>query len=66
MSELRKERDDAKERLTEVQINHNRDIEEERSKRRTYASENDSLKFKVQCLEDDLQKSVLDLDQSTK
>ena len=54
MSELRKERDDAKERLTEVQINHNRDIEEERSKRRTYASENDSLKFKVQCLEDDL------------
>ena len=47
VTDLWKERDEAKESWTEIQINHNWDIEEERSKRRTLASENDSLKFKV-------------------
>lgn len=40
-------------------IRHAKEIEEERSQRRIITTENDKLKFKVKCLEDDVHKEQL-------
>jgi chromosome segregation ATPase len=61
-NELRKERDQLKDQSNDLVINHNREIEEERSKKREAISQNDKLKFKVRSFEDDLQKAVIEND----
>lgn len=40
-------------------IQHAKELEEERNNRRVIVSENEKLKFKIRCLEDDLQKQCL-------
>jgi hypothetical protein len=59
MAELRKERDDQKMEKNDLIIKHAKDIEEERTLRRVLSTENDKLKFRVKCLEDDIHKEQL-------
>jgi hypothetical protein len=40
----------------ELIISHAKEVEEERNSRRLITSENEKLKFRVKCLEDDMQK----------
>ena len=61
-NELRKERDSLKDQKNDLTINHNRDIEEERTRKRESTSLNDKLKFKIRSLEDDFQKQVIEND----
>jgi len=56
MNEIRKERDNLKLDKNELIIKQAKEIEDERNIRRTLNSDNDKLKFRVRCLEDDLQK----------
>jgi hypothetical protein len=56
MADLRKERDQAKMEKNDLIIRHAKEIEEERTQRRVVATENDKLKFKSKCLEDDIHK----------
>ena len=51
---------------TEAVISYNHEIEAERAKRRQAVSEVDTMKFKISCLEDDLQKQILDNDKQAK
>lgn len=53
-NELRKERDTMKLEKNELIIHHVKELEEERNTRRVVNSENEKLKFRVKCLEDDL------------
>lgn len=59
MSEIRKERDISKMERNDALIKHAKEIEEERVQRRVFITENDKLKFKVKCLEDDVHKEAL-------
>ena len=59
MSEIRKERDISKMERNDLLIKHAKEIEEERVQRRVFITENDKLKFKVKCLEDDVHKEAL-------
>jgi predicted nucleic acid-binding Zn-ribbon protein len=61
-NELRKERDNLKDQSNDLVISHNREIEEERSRKREAIAQNDKLKFKVRSFEDDLQKAVIEND----
>ncbi len=54
MNELRKERDNLKLERNDLVIKQAKEIEDERNIRRTLNTENDKLKFKNRCLEDDL------------
>jgi len=54
--EIRKERDLAKMDKNDLLIKHAKEIEEERTTRRVLTTENDKLKFKGKCLEDDVHK----------
>ena len=56
MSDVRKERDQAKMEKNDLIIRHAKEIEEERTLRRLLTTENDKLKFKSKCLEDDIHK----------
>lgn len=47
-------------------ISYNRDIEEERQKKRQINVELDASKFKVRCLEEDIQKQILENDKLVK
>jgi uncharacterized membrane protein len=58
-SELRKVCDNMKLERNELIIVHAKEIEDERNNRRLINSENEKLKFRVRCLEDDLQKQCL-------
>ena len=59
MAEIRKERDLSKMDKNDILIKHAKEIEEERTQRRILITENDKLKFKVKCLEDDVHKEAL-------
>ena len=61
-NELRKQRDSLRDEKNDCIISHNRDIEEERSRKREAIAENDKLKFKIRSLEDDLQKQMIEND----
>ena len=54
--EIRKERDLAKMEKNDLLIKHAKEIEDERTTRRVLQTENDKLKFKNKCLEDDVHK----------
>lgn len=54
--EVRKERDLVKMDKNDLLIKHAKDIEEERNVRRVMQTENDKLKFKTKCLQDDVHK----------
>lgn len=56
INELRKERDALKLEKNDLIIKQSKELEDERNLRRALNTENDKLKFKVRCLEDDLQK----------
>lgn len=59
MAEIRKERDLSKMDKNDLLMKHAKEIEEERTQRRVLITENDKLKFKVKCLEDDVHKEAL-------
>jgi hypothetical protein len=58
-SELRKERDSLKLEKNDLLIKQARDLEEERNLRRSLSTELEKLKFRIKCVEDDLQKAQL-------
>ena len=59
VNDLRKERDNLKLERNDLIIVHAKELEDERSSRRLVSSENEKFKFKIKCLEDDLQKACL-------
>lgn len=59
VTELRKERDSLKLEKNDLVIKQTKELEEERNLRRTLNTEHEKLKFRVKCLEDDLQKQCL-------
>ena len=63
--EIRKERDLAKMDKNDLLIKHAKEIEEERTSRRVLQTENDKLKFKVKCLEDEVHKIGLKAERKT-
>ena len=65
MTEIRKERDLAKMEKNDLLIKHAKEIEEERTQRRVITTENDKLKFKAKCLEDDVHKEQLKAERKT-
>lgn len=56
---MRKQNEQMKLDRNDQIIRHAKELEEERNQRRTLNTENEKMKFRVKCLEDDLQKSVL-------
>ena len=58
-NDLRKERDTLKIERNDLIITHAKEMEDERNNRRVINSENEKFKFKIKCLEDDLQKACL-------
>lgn len=60
--ELRKERDALKLEKNDLIIKQAKEIEDERNLRRMQNTEGEKLKFRVKCLEDDLQKQQLKAD----
>lgn len=60
--ELRKERDALKLEKNDLIIKQAKEIEDERNLRRMHNTEGEKLKFRVKCLEDDLQKQQLKAD----
>ncbi len=58
-NELRRDRDAIKLDKNEAIIKHSKEIEDERNLRRTLNTDNEKLKFKVRCLEDEVQKLTL-------
>jgi hypothetical protein len=60
--ELRKERDALKLEKNDLIIKQAKEIEDERNLRRIQNTEGEKLKFRVKCLEDDLQKQQLKAD----
>jgi hypothetical protein len=54
--ELRKERDALKLEKNDMIIKQAKEIEDERNQRRTLNIDSEKLKFRLKCLEDDLQK----------
>jgi hypothetical protein len=65
LMEVRKERDLAKMDKNDLLIKHAKEIEEERTTKRVLQTENDKLKFKAKCLEDDVHKSNLKAEKKT-
>jgi len=63
--EVRKERDVAKMDKNDLLIKHAKEIEEERTTKRVLQTENDKLKFKAKCLEDDVHKMSLKAEKKT-
>ena len=63
--EVRKERDLAKMEKNDLLIRHAKEIEEERTTKRVLQTENDKLKFKAKCLEDDVHKMSLKAEKKT-
>ena len=63
--EVRKERDFAKMEKNDLLIKHAKEIEEERTTKRVLQTENDKLKFKAKCLEDDVHKVSLKAEKKT-
>lgn len=61
-NDLRKDRDKLKDEKNDLIINFNRDVEDERSKKREAIAQGDKLKFKIRALEDDLQKHLTEID----
>lgn len=59
-NELRRERDTLKDQSNDLIITHNREIEQERTRKREVIASNDKLKFKIRTLEDDFQKQVIE------
>mgnify|MGYP001810477419 FL=1 len=59
---MRKDRDLLNLDKTDQIIAFSRELEDERTKRRILGSELDTLKFKVKCLEEDIQRSILEND----
>jgi hypothetical protein len=53
-NELRRDRDAIKLEKNESIIKHSKEIEDERNLRRTLNTDNEKLKFKVRCLEDEV------------
>ncbi len=60
--ELRKERDALKLEKNDLIIKQAKEIEDERNLRRIQNTEGEKLKFRVKCLDDDLQKQQLKAD----
>ncbi|CDW73834.1 UNKNOWN [Stylonychia lemnae] len=65
INELRKERDALKLERNDMIIKQAKELEDERNTRRTLNTDNDKLKFRVRCLEDDLQKQCLKSEKKT-
>jgi hypothetical protein len=63
--DLRKERDQLKIEKNELLIKNAKDVEEERNHRRVLQSENDKLRFKTKCFEDDISKLQLKCERKT-
>lgn len=59
---MRKDRELLNLDKTDQIIAFSRELEDERTKRRILGSELDTLKFKVKCLEEDIQRSILEND----
>lgn len=53
-NELRRDRDSIKLEKNEAIIKHSKEVEDERNIRRTLNTENEKLKFKSRCLEDEV------------
>lgn len=58
-NEIRKERDAMKLERNELIIANAKEVEEERSQRRGVQTENEKFKFRVKCLEEEVQKLQL-------
>jgi len=58
LTSLRKDRDEAKSDLTDMNVENGKDIEMERAKRREVEGEFDRLKFKLSSKEDEMQREV--------
>lgn len=65
VNELRKEKDSLKLEKNDLIIKQAKEVEDERNLRRTLNSENEKLKFRIKCLEDDLQKQCLKAEKKT-
>lgn len=63
--ELRKLKDATKDQMNDLVIQHNREIEAERSRKREAIATCDQLKFKIRALEDDLHKQALEGDKKS-
>ncbi len=59
---MRKDRELLNLDKTDQIIAFSRELEDERTKRRILGSELDTMKFKVKCLEEDIQRSILEND----
>jgi predicted nucleic acid-binding Zn-ribbon protein len=62
---LRKQRDELKDTINDTVIAHNKQIEDERTKKREAISQNDKLKFRIRALEDDVQVQILESDKKS-
>eukprot|EP00347_Sterkiella_histriomuscorum_P013840 403363164 len=65
LNELRKDRESLKLERNELIIKQAKELEDERNVRRTLNTENDKFKFRIRCLEDDLQKQQLKTEKKT-
>ena len=65
MNEVRKERDSLKLEKNDMIIKQAIEVEEERNQRRSLTTETEKLKFRLKCLEDDLQKQSLRAEKKT-
>ena len=65
MNEVRKERDSLKLEKNDMIIKQAKEVEEERKQRRSLTTETEKLKFRLKCLEDDLQKQSLRAEKKT-
>lgn len=65
MNEVRKERDSLKLEKNDMIIKQAKEVEEERNQRRSLTTETEKLKFRLKCLEDDLQKQSLRAEKKT-
>ena len=61
-NDLRKDRDKLKDEKNDMVINFNREVEDERSKKRESIAQGDKLRFKIRALEDDLEKHLTEID----
>ena len=65
MNEVRKERDSLKLEKNDMIIKQAKEVEEETNQRRSLTTETEKLKFRLKCLEDDLQKQSLRAEKKT-
>ena len=65
LNELRRERDALKLDKNDLIIKQAKELEDERNQRRAFAMDTDKFRFRVKCLEDDIQKVSLKAEKKT-